>query len=87
MTNSLWTTVRDDLRERREAKTHERVLRAELAGYSTPAEIEDLLATLDTAESSGEAVADAEVIRRILLNNLRTHYMYRAAPARTVAGL
>lgn len=87
MTNALWNTVRDELNERRQAKATERALRRELASYASPAEIEDLLATLDHSESTGTPVAEAEAIRRILIDNLRKHYVYSAAPARTVAGL
>ena len=87
MTNNLWTTVRDELSERRQAKAAERALRHELASYSSQAEIEDLLATLDHAESTGTPVADAETIRRILIDNLRKRHVDEAAPARTVAGL
>ena len=37
MTNTLLTTVRDELRERREARAHEQALRRELSGYTSPA--------------------------------------------------
>ncbi len=87
MTNHLWTTMRDELRERREARAHEHTLRRELSAYTSPAEIEDLLATLEHQDAEGGAPDDAPVIRTILLDNLRTHYAHAAAPRTTVAGL
>ena len=53
-TPTLWTTVKDDLRERREARARVNALRADLAHYRTPAEIDDLLASVD-AEDTREA--------------------------------
>lgn len=87
MTTTLWTTVRDELRERREARAHEHGLRRELAGYTSPAEIEDLLATLEHQDDEGPAAHDAPLIRAILLDNLRAHYARTAAPRLTVSGL
>jgi hypothetical protein len=87
MTNHLWTTVRDELRERREARAHEHALRRELSAYTSPAEIEGLLATLEHQDAEGAASKDAPVIRTILLDNLRAHYARAAAPRTTVAGL
>lgn len=65
MSTSLWTTVRDDLRERREARAAHRRLQADLAVYRTPAEIDDLLAAVDGHEGT-----EAEQIRSILADNL-----------------
>ncbi len=87
MTSTMWTTVRDELRQRREARAHEHALRRELSAYTSPAEIDDLLATLDEQDASGTAAEDAPVIRSILLDNLRLHYARQAAPERIVAGL
>ncbi len=87
MTNHLWTTVRDELRERREARAHEHALRRELSAYTSPAEIEDLLATLECQDAEGRVPDDAPIIRTILLDNLRAHYVHSAAPRTTVAGL
>ncbi len=87
MTNSLWTTFRDDLHERREAKARERALRRELSGYTSPAEIDDLLSTLESQDDEGRTSSDAAMIRTILLDNLRTHYARESAPALTAAGL
>jgi hypothetical protein len=87
MTSTLWTTVRDELRERREAKAHEQALRRELSAYTAPPEIEDLLATLDHQDAEGRVAADAPIIRTILLENLRAHYARTAGAGTTVAGL
>jgi hypothetical protein len=62
----LLTTMRDELRERREARATKRKLQAELATYSTRAEVDDLMALLHHQES-----AQAEQIRGILNNNLQ----------------
>ena len=82
MTSHLWTTVRDELRERRAARAHEHTLRRELSGYTSPAEIEDLLATLEHQDDEGLAAHDAPLIRSILLDNLRTHYARTGAKHR-----
>ncbi len=87
MRNHLMTAVRDELRERREVRAREHELRRELSAYTAPAEIDDLLATLEHHEEQGTEVEDTALIRRILLQNLRTHYAREAAPQRTVAGL
>jgi hypothetical protein len=81
MTSTLWTTVRDELRERREAKARERRLREDLAPYATPAEIEDLLDAVDR-----EDTPDAEAIRSILHDNLARYYAAQG-PRQRVAGL
>ena len=57
-TSTLWTTVKDELRERREAREAMKALRADLAHYRTPAEIDDLLASVDAEDSR-----EAELIR------------------------
>ncbi len=87
MTSTRWTTVRDELRARREARAHEHALRRELSAYTCPSEIEDLLATLDDQDEQGAAASDAPLIRTILLDNLRRHLVRQAGPERTVAGL
>jgi hypothetical protein len=53
------------LRERRLRRARRRVLERDLATYTTSAEIEDLLGTIQ-----GQEHADAEVIRGILAGNL-----------------
>ncbi len=57
--------VRDELRERREARDAYRALERDLAGYSTPAEVDDLLAALRWQDDP-----ESQVIRDILLGNL-----------------
>ncbi len=73
-TSTLWTTVKDELRERRENREALNRLRADLGQYRTPSDIEDLLATVE-----GEETPDAELIRGILSENLRTYYSRRSA--------
>jgi hypothetical protein len=88
MTNStaLWTTVKDELRERRERRAAARQLRADLSTYRTPAEIEDLLAMVDAQDAEGNGVAEAPMIRSILTDNLQAFYQGQA-PLRRAAGL
>jgi hypothetical protein len=62
----ILTTMRDELRERREARAVKRKLQAELATYSTRAEVDDLMALLHHQES-----AQADQIRGILNDNLQ----------------
>jgi hypothetical protein len=67
----LWTAVRDELSERRQKRAGYRTLRRELASYTTRADVDDLLATIE-----GQENAEAEMIRSILVDNLqrrRTH--------------
>ena len=75
-TSALWTTVKDELRERREARAALNKLRADLEHYRTPAEIDDLLASVDTQDTP-----EAEMIRGILSENLRSYYSRRAVSA------
>ena len=75
-TSTLWTTVKDELRERREAREAMKRLRADLAHYRTPAEIDDLLASVDA-----EDTREAELIRGILMDNLRAYHQRRAVSA------
>jgi hypothetical protein len=65
LSRRLLTSVRDDLRERREARAVRRKLQRELATYSTRAEVDDLMALLHHQES-----AQADQVRGILLRNL-----------------
>jgi hypothetical protein len=58
---SLWTTVRTQLRDSRDAHTARVALRRELASYNSPADLDDLHAILD--RYSDQDTAD---IRRIL---------------------
>jgi hypothetical protein len=73
-TSTLWTTVKDELRERREARESLRQLRRDLEHYRTPAEIDDLLASVDAEETP-----EAEMIRSILSDNLRSYHARRIA--------
>lgn len=56
-----WTAMRDELRGHREARAARKLLQDELAGYSSPSDLNDLEAILD--RHSDEETAD---IRRIL---------------------
>lgn len=62
----LLATVRDELRERRQARAEERALERDLAAYSTPAEVDELLTIIGDAEG-----ADADRVRTILTRNLQ----------------
>jgi hypothetical protein len=69
----LWTSVRDELSERREVRAQDRVLQRELAAYTTRASVDDLLGTFEDEQG-----ADADMIRSILANNLvqqRSHHL------------
>jgi hypothetical protein len=75
-TSSIWTTVKDELRERREARAARTALRADLAHYRTPSDIEDLLASVDSQDSP-----EADVIRDVLMDNLRAYHQRRSLTA------
>jgi hypothetical protein len=62
----LVTTIRDELRERREARARYDDLKRELDSYRTPREVDDLLGVVMNQEGP-----EAEEIRGILLDNLR----------------
>ena len=64
-TTSLMTRVRDELAVRRDRRDAAKNLRRELACYSTPDEINDLLAAIGPDDSG-----DAEEVRTILVQNL-----------------
>jgi hypothetical protein len=70
----LVVTVRDELRERREARAGRRTLERELGTYTTPAEINDLLGSLRGQDD--RAVAD---IRDVVLRNMLRHGLHRAS--------
>ncbi|MEO5652551.1 MAG: hypothetical protein ABIN79_13350 [Marmoricola sp.] len=67
-TRQLIATVRDDLRDRRRARTQGRNLERDLATYSTPSDVNDLLATI-----ASDGSAEAERMRSMLARNMR-HY-------------
>jgi hypothetical protein len=75
-TSTIWTNVKDELRERREARAAHNALRADLAHYRTPSDIEDLLATVDTQDTP-----EAELIRDVLMDNLRSYHQRRSLTA------
>jgi hypothetical protein len=56
--------VRDDLRDRRQARANRRSLERELASYSSRSDMDDLLAMI-----SDQTDPDAELIREILNRN------------------
>jgi hypothetical protein len=58
---SLWTTVREQLRETRDAHAEQVALRRELAAYNSPEDLNDLHAILDRYPDQ-----ETERIRRIL---------------------
>jgi hypothetical protein len=62
------TTVRDDLAERRQERAQRRSLRHELADFTTPNEVTDLLGSF--ADQEG---AEIDQIRGILAQNLHLH--------------
>ena len=66
--NDRWTTLRDELAQRREARAAERRLREDLANYRTPTDIEDLLAAVGRDDS-----ADAQVVRDVLMRYLAVY--------------
>ena len=70
----LVATVRDELRERRQARTARRTLERELAAYRSPAEINDLLGSLQ-----GQDDAAAEEVRDIVLRNQLRQSLHRAS--------
>lgn len=61
----LVAMVRDDLQERREARTARKQLMRELDGYHSRADIDDLLAAVDRHEGP-----EAEIMRTILHSKL-----------------
>ena len=64
---SNWLTgLRSAAQERRRTRASRRALEAELASYRTPAEVEDLFATLRQHDDN----ATAEEMRRILFRNV-----------------
>lgn len=70
----LVATVRDELRDRRQARAARRTLERELASYSTPAQVNDLLGSLH-----GQDDAAAQVVRDIVLRNELRHGLNRAS--------
>ena len=65
----LMNGLRDELRDRRQARVAYRKLERDLAAYRTPSDIDDLLAAVDRQGDSLEA----ERIRAILAANLASY--------------
>ncbi len=61
----LATTVRDDLRRRRQVRAERRLLIRELASYTTPAQVEDLLGSMQGQDQAGVAEIRSIVVRNI----------------------
>lgn len=70
----LVTTVRDELRDRRQARASRRTLERELASYDTAAQVSDLLGSL-----TGNDDARVQEIRDIVLRNELRHGLHRAS--------
>jgi hypothetical protein len=70
----LVTTVRDELRDRRQARASRRTLERELASYNTPAQVSDLLGAL-----TGDDDVRVQEIRDIVLRNELRHGLHRAS--------
>jgi hypothetical protein len=64
----------DELRERRDARVARRALERELASYTAPNEVDDLLGLLRDRDD-----AAAEEIRTIVLRNQLRHGLHRAS--------
>jgi hypothetical protein len=62
----LWTAVRDELSRRRLAVAQTRGLRRDLATYTTPHQVDDLLAAFE-----GEEGPEFDTMRSILSSNLQ----------------
>jgi hypothetical protein len=70
----LVTTVRDELRDRRQARATRRTLERELSSYRTAAEVNDLLGSLQVQDD-----AQLEEIRTIVARNQLRHSLHRAS--------
>ncbi len=68
------SSLRSNFREQRAAAAGRRALERELRSYSTPAEIDDLLAAVDRSDDP-----EAEFMRAILTDNLITHHRLASA--------
>ncbi|HLL64008.1 MAG TPA: hypothetical protein VK401_13235 [Propionibacteriaceae bacterium] len=69
------TTIRSQVRERRQERAEHRALERDLAGYRTQSEIDELLVVLGQHEGR-----EAQEVRDILLQNSRpTPPLFRAA--------
>ncbi len=76
MTKNIWTTITDEIRTRRAERARVRQLESELASYTTPSDIEDLLAAADRSEGP-----ETELVRSILTDNLMAYHARRGVAA------
>lgn len=75
LVRELLDGARDDLRELRQARAAEASLQRELASYTSPAEIADLLGVLRDQEGP-----EAQHVRDVLIDNLApANALHRAA--------
>jgi hypothetical protein len=70
----LVATVRDELRERRQERAARRSLERELASYTSPSEVNDLLTLMSDLDSS-----EADAMREVLLRQQMRHGLHRAS--------
>jgi hypothetical protein len=70
----LVATVRDELRERRQERATRRTLERELASYTSPSEVNDLLTLMSDVDST-----EADAMREILLRQQLRHGLHRAS--------
>ena len=70
----LVATVRDELRERRQERAARRGLERELASYTSPSEVNDLLTLMGNADT-----AEADAMREVLLRQQLRHGLHRAS--------
>lgn len=70
----LVATVRDELRERRDDRAARRTLERELATYTTPGDINDLLFAM-----AGQDDPAADEVREILVRNQLRQTLHRAS--------
>lgn len=66
---SFLATLRDDLRQQRQARREYRTLVRDLASYTSRSDIDDLMAIVDR-----ESGPEAETIREILNQNRQAHH-------------
>lgn len=69
MTRNAWTTLVSQVRAHARARARVRLLERDLAAFTTPSEIEDLLAAADRTEGP-----ETELVRSILTTNLMAYY-------------
>ena len=70
----LVATVRDELRERRQERAARRTLERELATYTSPSEVNDLLALMSDVDNP-----EADAMRDVLLRQQLRHGLHRAS--------